>query len=385
MKNVIILGSTGSIGRQAVEVIEQNRDRFRAVGLAARRDLEVMSTQIKALAPAAVCLVDEEAAEMLKQRLGGRGPQVYAGHDGLLEMITSVGADLVLAAIVGMAGLEPVMRALDAGMDVALANKESMVVAGELLTSLARARGARIIPVDSEHSAVFQCLQGSDPDEVERIILTASGGPFRDFSLEELAEVTVDDALRHPNWRMGAKITVDSATMMNKGLEIIEARWLFNVDYDRIDVVVHPQSIVHSLVQFRDGSVLAQLGYPDMKLPILYALGFPERIRTEWPRLDLTTVSKLEFEAPDVTRFPCLALARRAGKLGASAPAALNAANEVAVDYFLRRQVRFMDIPRLVEAVLDRHDLVPIRNLEDARRVDSWARRQVRAVVGGGL
>lgn len=351
-KQIVILGSTGSIGCQTLEVIEQHPDKFKVFGLVAGSNQELLTRQAQKFRPTFTALQNEAAA---------------------IEMATHPKCDIVVSAIVGAAGLKPTYAALKAGKRVALANKESLVAAGPVMTRAWREGKGELIPVDSEHSAIHQVLQGSR-ENIERIILTASGGPFRQFSLEQLSQATPRQALQHPNWNMGNKITIDSATMMNKGLEMIEARWLFDLPPEQIDIVVHPQSIVHSLVEYKDGSVLAQLGLPDMRIPIAYALAYPERITTPAPRLDLVEIASLDFEQPDPQRFPCLSLAREALTQGNSYPCVLNAANEVAVEAFLQEKISFLDISKRVEAVLAKHQATPLDSLEDVLEVDRWAR-----------
>ncbi|MBI2468019.1 MAG: 1-deoxy-D-xylulose-5-phosphate reductoisomerase, partial [Candidatus Rokubacteria bacterium] len=317
MRHVTVLGATGSVGRRTLELVAQFPDRFRVAGLAARgSNLPLLAEQIRAHRPEAVALLDRAAAEQLARELPAPRPDLLAGPEGLVALAAEVKADIVLSALVGGAGLLPTMAAIRAGRTVALANKETLVMAGALMTAAARERGVALLPVDSEHSAIFQCLAGAKPSEVRRVLLTASGGPFATWSRDALERVTVAEALRHPTWRMGAKITIDSATLMNKGLEVIEAHWLFGMPFDRVDTVVHPQSIVHSMVEFIDGSMLAQLGMPDMGIPILYALNYPDRLPCPAPALDLVRVGSLTFHAQDPERFPCLALARRAGVAG---------------------------------------------------------------------
>lgn len=372
-KGISILGSTGSIGRQTLEVIQAFPDRFQVRALSAHSNVELIAQQVKNFNPELVVLTDPAAASQLVAILQGYPVKVLSGEEGLLEVATYPGTDLLVTAVVGFAGLKPTLAAIDAGIDIALANKETLVVAGGIVMGKARQKGIRIIPVDSEHSAIFQCLQGNNIGYLKRIILTASGGPFRNLSLAELARVTPQQALRHPNWKMGAKITIDSATLMNKGLEVLEAHWLFDLPLARVDVVVHPQSIVHSLVEFKDGSVLAQLGPPDMRLPILYALTHPERWENHLPKLNLVG-RELTFYEPDTERFPCLAYAYEAGEKGGTMPAVLNAANEVAVKAYLRKEIGFLDISRVIRGVMDEH--VPIQNpgLADILAVDTWAR-----------
>ncbi|MGI9557096.1 MAG: 1-deoxy-D-xylulose-5-phosphate reductoisomerase, partial [Solirubrobacterales bacterium] len=352
MRELVILGSTGSIGRQALEVVSAS-DELRVIGLAAGSDAAGVVEQAREHGVPRVAVADEAAA---REAASGWGGEVLGGEEGLRALAGEPAADLVLNAIVGSAGLGPTIVALSAGTDVALANKESLVVGGELVMALAEATGAQLIPVDSEHSALHQLIRGEAPGSVERLVLTASGGPFRGRT--DLAEVTREEALDHPTWDMGGKITIDSATLINKGLELIEAHHLFQLPYDRIDVVVHPQSIVHALVHLNDGASLAHLGYPDMRVPISYALHFPERADVETPALDLAAVGQLTFEEPDLQTFPCLRLAREAGEAGGTAPCALNAANEVAVDAFLRGRIPFVGIAEVIEGCLESTDVI---------------------------
>lgn len=371
IKGVSILGSTGSIGRQALEVLDGRSD-FRIVGLAAGKNTKLLREQIKSYRPLLVSVGKEDDALELSREFAGKGPEILWGSEGLLAVASHSDASVVITAVTGTAGLLPTVEAIRAGKDIALANKETLVAAGSLVTGLAAEKGVSILPVDSEHSAIWQCLRGSRPGEVESIILTASGGPFREE--RDLERVTVSMALAHPNWSMGKKITVDSATLMNKGLEVIEARWLFGLDYDKIRVVVHPQSIIHSMVEFRDGSVMAQLGLPDMKLPIQYALTYPDRLPGNVPRLDPAKISALTFEPPDTGRFPLLDLAYRVGRRGGTLPAVMNAANEVAVELFLDGRIKFTAIYRVVEEVVGRHDIKDRPGLGEILEADRWAR-----------
>ena len=376
MKTVSVLGATGSVGRRALDLLAAFPDQFRVGGLAARGgNLGVLVEQVRTHRPQAVALLDPRAVDRLARELGQPRPELLAGPDGLATLAAQVPADVVLSALVGGAGLIPTLAAIRAGRSVALANKEPLVMAGALMTAAARAHGSRLLPVDSEHSAIFQCLAGASPREVRRLVLTASGGPFRGFSPARLEAVTVSEALRHPTWRMGTKITIDSASLMNKGLEIIEAHWLFGTPLERIDVVVHPQSIVHSMVEFVDRSVLAQLGMPDMGIPILYALSYPERLPCPAPALDLVQLGTLTFEAPDPVTFPCLALARQAGAAGGAAPLVLNAANEVLVAGFLAERCGFMDVPRVIAEALDVHAHTAVPDLETCLALDTEVRR----------
>ncbi|MEW6553222.1 MAG: 1-deoxy-D-xylulose-5-phosphate reductoisomerase [Actinomycetota bacterium] len=379
-RGLAILGSTGSIGTQALEVVDAHPDRLRVVAMTAHSNVELLEEQARKYRPALVCVVLEEAAARLRERLAGTAIEVAAGAESLLEAAAYPLADTVLNGIVGSAGLPPTLAALGAGKRLALANKESMVAGGDLVLEALQA-GGELIPVDSEHGAVFHCLRGENISEVENIVLTASGGPFFGRSRRELAQVSVDDALAHPTWSMGRKITIDSATLMNKGLEVIEAHFLFGVPYDRIKVVAHPQSVVHSLVEFRDGSLSAQLSVPDMRLPIALALSYPERWGPPFKRTDMASVESLSFGAIDTDTFRCLALAYRAGRQGGLAPAVLNAANEVAVGAFLAGRIGFMGIERVIEKTLDGFEPAGARTLEDVQRAEVWARSKAEAAA----
>jgi len=378
MKNVCILGSTGSIGVNSLEVISGLGDRFRPLCLTANRNVDLLSEQVRTHRPEAVALLDPAAAVDFRARMNG-AVEVLTGAEGLLEIVRRENVDIVIGSMVGFAGLAPTIEAVKLGKTVALANKETLVVAGELITRLAAERGATIIPIDSEHSAILQCLAGEDPATVRRLILTASGGPFLDRDPREFSKVTEEDALRHPTWRMGKKVTIDSATLMNKGLEVIEAHWLFGLDADRIEVLVHPQSVIHSMVEFVDGSVKAQLGVPDMKVPIQYALTWPRRAVSDWARLDFSRLTEMTFRSPDVKKFRCLPLAYRALRAGGTSGAVLNAANEVAVDLFLRGRLGFGRIPDLIEDALDRFPAGPAADfgtiVETDRRTRSYLDR----------
>ncbi len=381
MKTIAILGSTGSIGRSTLRIVSEHSGRFSVGALAAGRNWRLLAEQIREFRPRLAAVLDDEVARDLKVALGrGTPTDIVTGERGYGQAAALSDCQLVVSAMVGAAGLRPTLAALAAGKALALANKESLVIGGALVTRLAREKGVRILPVDSEHSAIFQCLEARASD-VRRILLTASGGPFRTRPSAELAGVTPEEALRHPNWTMGAKITVDSATMMNKGLEMIEAKWLFDCDLDRIDVLIHPQSVVHSLVEYRDGSVMAQLAVPDMRIPIAYAMAYPERLETPAGRLDLRAAPPLEFFSPDEERFPCLALGRQAGLTGGTMPAVLNAANEVAVDAFLGKRVGFMDIPRLIAGVMAKHRPADGSGLDEILEADIWARQAAAAWI----
>ena len=382
MKTLSILGSTGSIGVSALEVVEQNPASLRISGLAGGRNVERLKAQVERFRPAVAAVMDEAHAVQLKNLLGPADrTKILWGAEGYREVATLRDTNMVISAIVGAAGLLPTLDAIEAGKDIALANKETMVMAGRIVTEKARDRGVRILPVDSEHSAIFQCLRGHQRDEVRRIILTASGGPFLRSPLERLAAVTVADALRHPNWVMGKKITIDSASMMNKGLEVIEARWLFDADIEKIEVVIHPQSIIHSMVEYTDGSVIAQLGVPDMKGPISYALFYPGRCPGGLAHLDLLKVGRLEFLPPDFERFPCLRLACEAGKTGGTMPAVMNAANEVAVSAFIEEKIGFMDIPAVIGQTMTLHRVQEKESLDDVMEADRWARKTVEDII----
>jgi 1-deoxy-D-xylulose-5-phosphate reductoisomerase len=375
MKNVVLLGSTGSIGTSTVKVAQDLPGHIRLVGLAAGNNAELLLQQTRSLAPEAVSLTDPNKAAELQTILGSRA-RVYSGREGLLKLATLPAADIVLIAIVGTAGLHPALAAIRAGKDIAVASKEILVMAGEIVMTEARKHGVRVLAVDSEHSAVFQCLDGKPSSSVRRLWLTASGGPFRHTPKAEFPAITVERALRHPSWVMGPKITIDSATLFNKGLEMIEARWLFDVGMDRVRVVVHPQSVVHSMVEFIDGSILAQLSTPDMCLPIQYALTYPERIGSQRVQTDLARLGSLTFEEPDAERFPALVLARRAGELGGTLPAVMNAANEVAVAAFCAGRATFPGITQTVARVMDAHAVIPHPTLDQILEADAWARSE---------
>ncbi len=372
------MGSTGSIGVSTLDVVRQFPDRFRVVALAAGKNIPLLCKQIEEFRPQLVAVLDEQLARQLKESLPSRptGIEIAFGSEGYQRAATHPEARMLVSAMVGAAGLLPTLAAINAGKDIALANKETLVIAGEIVMRAAAEKGVRILPVDSEHSAIFQSMQGNHLHDVRRILLTASGGPFFKKSREELASVTRDQALRHPNWSMGRKITIDSATLMNKGLEVIEARWLFGVPVDQISVHIHPESIVHSMVEYIDGSVIAQLGIPDMKIPIAYALSYPERLPVEAPQLDLFQLQKLTFFEPDFEKFPCLRLAFEACKKGSTMPAVLNAANEIAVNAFLEGQIAFLEIARVIDLVMERHMLSDDLNIDSILSADNWARKE---------
>jgi 1-deoxy-D-xylulose-5-phosphate reductoisomerase len=383
VKAITLLGSTGSIGTQTLDIVTSHPDQFRIVGLAAGRNIELLAQQIRTFHPEIVAIADPNQLEDLKGAIADVTPQpmVVTGEAGVVEVAAYGDSTSVVTGIVGCAGLLPTIAAIKAGKDIALANKETLIAGGPVVLPLVAAHGVKLLPADSEHSAIFQCLQGVPKGGLRRIILTASGGAFRDLPVEKLANVTVADALKHPNWSMGRKITIDSATLMNKGLEVIEAHYLFHLDYDHIDIVIHPQSIIHSLIEVQDTSVLAQLGWPDMRLPLLYALSWPERIYTDWEPLDLVKAGDLTFREPNHDKYPCMQLAYAAGRTGGAMPAVLNAANEQAVALFLEEQIKFLDIPRVIERVCDRfqsqNTATPI--LEDILEADRWAREAVLA------
>ncbi|HZP37013.1 MAG TPA: 1-deoxy-D-xylulose-5-phosphate reductoisomerase [Methylomirabilota bacterium] len=386
MKRLTVLGVTGSVGRRTLELVEHFPDDFQLEGIAARgSDPALVAELCRRHRPRVLALSDPDALDAVARALAAPRPELLAGPDGLVTLAREGQADVVLSAIVGGAGLLPTMAAIQSGKAIALANKETLVMAGSLMTAAARERGVPLLPVDSEHSAIFQCLEGHNRAEVRRILLTASGGPFRTMKASDLARVTVAEALNHPTWRMGAKITVDSATLMNKGLEVIEARWLFDVAPEQVQVVVHPQSVIHSMVEYVDGSVIAQLGVPDMGIPILYALTYPRRLPCPADRLDLTRVGALTFEEPDVERFPCLALARRALLEGGCAPVVLNAANEVAVAAFLDNRIRFTQIPELIAEALARIPARALDGIDTCVDVDTRTRALVREWLPGGV
>jgi 1-deoxy-D-xylulose-5-phosphate reductoisomerase len=381
VKAITLLGSTGSIGTQTLDIVEHNPDKFRLVGLAAGSNVEILAQQVLKFRPEIVAIGNEAKLPELKAALTNLDyrPIIVAGAQGTIEVAGYGDAQSVVTGIVGCAGLLPTIAAIKAGKDIALANKETLIAGGPVVLPLVEEYGVKLLPADSEHSAIFQCLQGVPAGGLRRIILTASGGAFRDLPIEKLASVKVADALKHPNWTMGQKITIDSATLMNKGLEVIEAHYLFGMDYDNIDIVVHPQSIIHSLIEVQDTSVLAQLGWPDMRLPLLYALSWPDRIYTEWEKFDLVKAGDLTFRAPDLHKYPCIDLAYTAGRAGGSMPAVLNAANEQAVALFLAEKITFLDIPTVIEKVCDRHriDFSLTPSLDDILSADIWARQAV--------
>jgi len=381
VKAITLLGSTGSIGTQTLDIVAQFPDQFRVVGLAARSNVELLAQQIRQFRPQIVAICDSAQLSRLQETIADLTPQpmLLAGEEGVAEVARYGDAEVVVTGIVGCAGLLPTIAAIEAGKDIALANKETLIAGAPVVLPLIQRYGVKLLPADSEHSAIFQCLQGVPQGGLRKILLTASGGAFRDLPVEQLPQVTVADALKHPNWSMGKKITIDSATLMNKGLEVIEAHFLFGVEYDQIEIVIHPQSIIHSLIELQDTSVLAQLGWADMRLPLLYALSYPDRLPTQWEPLDLVKIGSLTFRAPDHQKYPCMQLAYAAGRAGGTMPAVLNAANEQAVALFLEEKIRFLDIPRLIETACDRHHPhnLPTPTLDDILAADQWARATV--------
>jgi 1-deoxy-D-xylulose-5-phosphate reductoisomerase len=381
VKAITLVGSTGSIGTQTLDIVSQYPEQFRIIGLAAGQNIEMLAAQIRQFRPQIAAISATEKLPALKEAIQDLDPQpiLLAGVDGVTEVARYGEAETVVTGIVGCAGLLPTIAAIEAGKDIALANKETLIAGAPVVLPLVAKKGVKLLPADSEHSAIFQCLQGVPIGGLKRILLTASGGAFRDWSVEQLVDVKVADALKHPNWSMGPKITIDSATLMNKGLEVIEAHFLFGLDYDDIEIVIHPQSIIHSLIELQDTSVLAQLGWPDMRLPLLYALSWPDRICTDWEKLDLVKAGNLTFRAPDHQKYPCMQLAYAVGRAGGSMPAVLNAANEQAVALFLAEKINFLDIPRCIELVCDRHQNNHHQNpsLDDILTADQWARQEV--------
>jgi len=380
MKKITILGSTGSIGKSTLDIIEKNPERFKVVALAAGENIDEIKRQIEKFHPLIVSVINKEKAFKLKETIRSDIEILY-GAEGVKNVASFFDADIVVSAISGAAGLMPTLAAIKAGKNIALANKETMVIAGDIVTKMSRKNGVKILPVDSEHSAIFQCLEGQNRSFLKRVILTASGGPFLNLSKKELNNVKPNQALCHPKWKMGKKITIDSASLMNKGLEVIEAKWLFEVGFDKIDVLIHPQSIVHSMVEFIDGSVTAQMGIADMRIPIAYALSYPERIENNLPRLNFIQTNNLQFYKPDTEKFRCLQLAYKAGIEGGTYPAVLNAANEVAVEAYMGEKIKFTDIPGVIEKILNAHDSVKEPSLEEIMQADSWARVEARKSI----
>ena len=380
MKKISLLGSTGSIGTNVLDVIERNPEKFQILGMSAGSNIDLFAKQIRKFKPRVVALFDTKKIPTLKEQIADLDIEILSGEEGTIAVATLPEADVVVSGVMGSAGLLPAIHALKSGKNLALANKETLVIAGELVLREAKKTNSQIIPIDSEHSAIFQVLNGEKKERIKKIILTASGGPFRTFSLGEMETVTVKDALKHPNWDMGAKITIDSSTMMNKGLEYIEAKWLFGVNTP-VEIIVHAQSIIHSMIEFVDTSILAQLGIPDMRVPIAYALTYPDRFECDLPSLDLTTMGNLTFEAPDFERFPCLRLAIDAMEIGKTMPAVLNAANEIAVQAFLEELISYKDIAELIRMVMQNHNPSPLKELQDVLIADRWAREETTKLV----
>ena len=372
MKNISILGSTGSIGTQTLDIVRANDD-LNVVAIAAGSNIKALEEQVREFNPELVCVYNEEAAKNLKTAINDTNTKVVTGMDGLIEAATIKSAEIVVTAFVGMIGIRPTLEAIKAKKDIALANKETLVTAGHLVMKAAKDNGVKILPVDSEHSAIFQSLNGENPKEIDKILLTASGGPFRGYTREQMKNVKVEDALKHPNWSMGQKITIDSATMVNKGLEVIEAKWLFNVDIDNVKPIVQPQSIIHSMVQFKDGAVIAQLGTPDMRLPIQYALYYPERRYLSGDRLDFAKIGQITFEEPDLNNFVGLKMAFEAGRIGGSMPTVFNAANEKAVAKFLNREISFLEITDIIQYCMENHKALENPTAEQILEIEGWA------------
>jgi 1-deoxy-D-xylulose-5-phosphate reductoisomerase len=382
LKNICLLGSTGYIGVNSLEVIRKNPDRYRIVALGAGENIDLLAEQIREFQPASAAVINADLARELKTRLNsGIKTEILWGTEGYTEIATLSEVDMAISAMSGSSGLLPTFAAIRAAKDVALANKETLIIAGSVLMRESQQTGAQIIPIDSEHSAIQQSIQGHMREDLKKIILTGSGGPFKDFSLERLSKVTPKQALEHPNWEMGRKITIDSATMMNKGIEAIEAQWLFNVGMDQIEILLHPQSIIHSMVEYVDGSIIAQLAFPDMRIPISYALSYPRHLQGESPSLHLVDIGKLSFEEPDKKRFRCLDLALTAGKIGHSMPAVLSGANEIAVNAFLQGQIGFLEIPQLVEKLMEKHEVFPIETIDQALEADRWAQSTAKKLL----
>lgn len=385
MKNISILGSTGSIGIQALQVIRSLKTEFKIVGLAAKSNVDIIEKQVEEFKPKIVALEDELSTEILKTKLKGKGVEIVGGIEGIIKVATEPSADTVLSAVVGIAGLIPTLEAIRSGKNIALSNKESLVTAGHIIMKEASDNGVTILPVDGEHSAIMQCLDGcKNRNNIHRLILTASGGPFRNKTYNELINVTPEQALNHPNWRMGKKITIDSATLMNKGFEVIEARWLFDIDVSKIDVIIHTESIVHSMVEFNDGSIIAQLGATDMRLPIQLALTYPKRINSSLPRLDLTKVKQLNFQDVDMEKFPCLKYAYEAGKVGGTLPVVVNGADEIAVEAFLNHRIGFLEISEIIRETMDAHkknNIIKDPSLNDILSKDLWSREFAKQLI----
>jgi 1-deoxy-D-xylulose-5-phosphate reductoisomerase len=382
LKNICLLGSTGYIGTNSLKVIKESPERYRIVALGAGRNIDLLLNQIKEFKPQFAAVINSDLANDLKTRLNTRiNTEILYGTEGYVEIATLSEVNIAIAAMTGSSGLLPTFSAIAAGKDVALANKETLVIAGSLLTKESRKTDAKIFPIDSEHSAIQQSIQGHRREDLKRIILTGSGGPFKDFSTERLSTVTPKEALRHPKWRMGRKISVDSATLMNKGMEAIEAKWLFGLEMNQIEILLHPQSIIHSMVEYMDGSIIAQLASPDMRIPISYALSYPRHLKGELPSLDLSEVGTLSFEKPDTSRFRCLDLALAASKIGESMPAVLSGANEIAVNAFLEGNIGFLEIPQIIEKTMEKHEIFPINSIDQAIEADQWAQLQAQEIL----
>ena len=385
LKKLSVLGSTGSIGVSTLEIVAAFPEDYQIVALSAGNNIDLLTKQIEMFRPKIVSVLSQRDAEKLALRIKGAGVEICCGIEGMIRCATATESEMVVAAVVGAAGLVPTMAAVKAGKNIALANKETLVMAGGLIMEEVARRQVNLIPVDSEHSAIFQSLAGHRDEDVRRLILTASGGPFREYGLAQFESITPDMALAHPNWEMGKKISIDSATMMNKGLEMMEARWLFDVPAEKIAVHIHPESIVHSLVEYHDGALIAQLGVPDMKTPIAYALSWPARMPLNQPPLDLCRLGRLTFSQPDVQRFPCLRLAYEALARGGTVPAVLNAANEVAVEAFLQHDLNFLGIPRVIEEIMSRHQHSEVKTLDQVLQADLWARKEAKELICGGF
>ena len=381
MKNISILGSTGSIGVNALNVIDNLPDKFNVKALTAYKNSNALIDQAKKYHPETIVIIDSSEVDFVEESLKGSGVSILHGKEGLLELSARDDVDIMLNALVGSSGMEPTINAIRSSVDVALSNKESLVMAGDIIDNEKNKSGAKIFPVDSEHSAIWQCLVGEKIDDVEKIILTGSGGPFRTRDIKTFKDIKKEEALKHPNWSMGNKITIDSATMMNKGLEVIETKWLFGIDVDKIKIIVHPESIIHSMVEFKDKSVKAQLGVPDMKIPIQYALTYPDRCFGKWESLDLLKLGSINFESPDINKFPCIALAYEALKKEGTMPAVLNVANEQAVYRFLNKEIGFMDIPYIIEKACEKHDWVSNPSLDDLLYLETWTTNYVKQFV----
>jgi 1-deoxy-D-xylulose-5-phosphate reductoisomerase len=381
MKKIFLLGSTGSIGKNTLDVVHQHPDEFKVMVLVANRNIDLLAEQIQKFHPVFAVIYDRDSFRLFNQKYSFNLTTVVAGKEGLFHAMDKTEVDIFINAFVGFAGLEPTIEAIKSGINIALANKETLVVAGALIRNLLKKHGVSLFPIDSEHSAVWQCLVGEEGNKLKRLILTASGGPFRTWKKEELTSVTPEQALKHPNWNMGAKITIDSATMMNKGLEVIEAHWLYEIPVGNIEVVIHPMSIIHSMIEFEDHSIKAQLGIPDMRIPIQYALTYPQRYQLEVPRMDFNKINTLTFEKPDFEKFPCLKLAYKSIRRGKTVPAVLNAANEIAVEAFLNRKIRFTEIATIIEKTMDGHTPVNAETLEDYLRIDKEARIEAERLI----